>query len=143
MVASFQPQSTPWHRLTRFVSKNAIARLLHVKPEDIREIRRWAKVLLVVGQHVSRFVSYADLPPIIRVALPQTLDFQLWRKRWGKYAPDFWAEFYAQEIKQALYVADFLQWGELVAAVTSLMSPTKAQWLRDVYADREFECAAF
>lgn len=64
MVSNFEPQSTPWHRLTRFVSKKAIATLLKVKPEDITEIRRWALVIQVVGKGFSRFVSYADLPPI-------------------------------------------------------------------------------
>lgn len=56
--------------------------LLKVKPEDITEIRRWALVIQVVGKGFSRFVSYADLPPIAGVALPCQLDFNYWRKRW-------------------------------------------------------------
>lgn len=76
MLATLKPRSLPLHRLTRFVTKEAIARLLKTHPDQIWEVRRWAYVLLVVGKGISRFVSYADLPPIPNVAPPEGRDFR-------------------------------------------------------------------
>ncbi len=41
-------------------------------------------MVLVVGKGFSRFVSYADLPPILVVEAPNTADVIRWRKRWQK-----------------------------------------------------------
>lgn len=70
--------------LARFVTVEAIALLLKVDVTQIKAIRCWARVVLVVGVKFSRFVSYADLPPILAVEVPNTADFIRWRKRWQK-----------------------------------------------------------
>ena len=94
--------------LVRFVTEEAIALLLKVDITQIRDIRCWARVVLVVGVKFSRFVSYADLPPIIAAEAPNTADIIRWRKRWNKnthQAPQFWLEFYKQKFEQALNVS--------------------------------------
>lgn len=105
MVTKFKPTKpppyTPWHRLTRFVTKQAIALLLGVRQQNINRIERLAKVLLVIGPHISRFVRYADLPPIPKVKPPIAKEYLYWRRRWGKVAPQFWAEFYIQQFAEA------------------------------------------
>lgn len=97
MISTLPPQSKSIHPLARFVTKEAIALILNVPVEKIREVRCWARVILVVGQGLSRFVSYADLPPVVGVEEPTTQDFAAWRKRWQKLkinqAPDIWATF--------------------------------------------------
>jgi hypothetical protein len=90
------------HPLARFVTTEAIALLLKVDVSQIKAIRCWARVVLVVGKGFSRFVSYVDLPPIIAVQVPNTADVVRWRKRWQKntrQAPQFWLEFYKQKFE--------------------------------------------
>ncbi len=72
------------HPLARFVTPEAIALHLNIEVARIKEIRLWPNVILVVAQGLTRFVSYADMPPIIEVKAPQTQDFSRWRKRWNK-----------------------------------------------------------
>lgn len=138
MVTDFQPKSIPWHRLTRFVSKKAIALLLKIKPEDIKDIHRWANVLLVVGPHISRFVSYADLPVIPAVALPSARDILYWRKRWGKIAPKFWAEFYTQQYQQAETLEELTTWNQIVKTLEKFLPQKAAEKLQTLYLREEF-----
>ena len=97
MISIPEPGARAVHPLARFVTKEAIALLLNLKPHEIYRIDCWRYVIHVVGKGVSTFVSYADLPPILGVESPNSEDFICWRKRWkkNKYkAPKFWAEFY-------------------------------------------------
>lgn len=88
---------------------------------------------------ISRFVSYADFPPILGVELPKPQDFGRWYKRWkGKKAPDFWTQFYAHQFKNAREASQQLAWGKLVAEVKSLFLPTALQQLRDVWAYEKY-----
>lgn len=134
MLANLKPRSLPLHRLTRFVTKEAIARLLKTHPDQIREIRRWAYVLLVVGKGISRFVSYADLPPIPNVAPPEGRDFRYWLRRWQKkLAPGFWAEFYAEKFQESLSLAELFEWGKLVGVIKFGLPQEMVQALRETY----------
>ena len=142
MVTKFkpttQPLCTPWHRLTRFVTKQAVALLLGVRLQDIDRIERWARVLLVVNPHLSRFVSYADLPPIPNVAPPTVKDYLYWRRRWGKIAPKFWAEFYAGQFAEASNLEELFNWRQIATLAAQDMPLDQAQWLQNKYKREQF-----
>ncbi|MBW4671770.1 MAG: hypothetical protein KME60_31190 [Cyanomargarita calcarea GSE-NOS-MK-12-04C] len=135
MIATSQ-QVNP---LARFVTKEAIALHLKIEVARIKEIRLWPNVILVVAQGLTRFVSYADIPPIIEVEPPQTPDFSRWRKRWNKSetkrSPEFWEEFYRQKFCEAASVAVLQTWGRLVGIIKSVMSQTALESLRTQYAE--------
>ncbi|GAB1537879.1 hypothetical protein NUACC21_05340 [Scytonema sp. NUACC21] len=63
-----EQQST--HTLAKFVTVEAVALRLNIEATRIKEIRLWNHVILVVAQGLSRFVSYADIPPILDTASP-------------------------------------------------------------------------
>ena len=92
-------------------------------------------MVYVHGKSISRFVSYADFPPIVEVIEPALQDFGKWYKRWkSKLAPVFWTKFYTRKFKDAVSVDRLLEWGMLVAKVKSTISGAALQQLRDVYA---------
>lgn len=84
MVSIKDPGSSAIHPLARFVTVEAIALLLHLKPQEIYRIDCWRHVIHVVGKGISIFVSYADMPPILGVEPPTAADINCWRKRWKK-----------------------------------------------------------
>src|SRR4028119_1045885 len=115
MISIPEPGARAVHPLARFVTKEAIALLLNLKPHEIYRIDCWRYVIHVVGKGVSTFVSYADLPPILSVELPTHQDFIWWRKRWKRklQAPEFWVEFYKQKFWQAVSIAQLYKWGQI------------------------------
>ncbi len=140
MISGSQPESRVVHRLARFVTKEAIALLLNLKPHEIYRIDCWRYVIHVVGKGVSTFVSYADLPPILGVEPPTTKDFLSWRKRWkkNKYkAPKFWIEFYAQKFRTVPTLREMYNWGELVGVIKSVLSEATVELLRGVYVQEK------
>lgn len=140
MVSISQPESKPLHPQARFVTTEAIALLLQLKPEQIYRIDCWQYVIHVVAKGISTFVSYADLPPILGVESPQPKDFLIWRKRWKKNknkAPQFWVEFYAKKFQTVPTLPEMYSWGELVAVIKSLLPETALQWLRSEYIQRK------
>lgn len=141
MISTLQSQSKCIHPLARFVSKEAIALILKVPVEQIREIRLWARVILVVGQGLSRFVSYADLPPVVGVESPTSQDFTYWRKRWQKLkvkqAPDYWATFYANRFGQCRDIAELFSWGQLLGTIKLLVSEQTIIALRSMYVEEK------
>ncbi|WP_293331327.1 hypothetical protein [Microcoleus sp. CAWBG58] len=141
MLASFRPKSTPRHRLSRFVTKEAIARLLKIAVEQIYRFECWAHILYVHAQGMSRFVSYADFGPVVGVESPSGLDFGYWKRRMAsqkqRYAPDFWVDFYAEKFREAVSVAELLEWGELVGAIKLMLSAIALESLRKVYAQEK------
>jgi hypothetical protein len=123
--------------LARFVTIEAIALLLKVDIAQIKYIRCWARVVLVVGVKLSRFVSYADLPPIVAVEAPNTADIIRWRSRWNKntrQAPQFWLEFYKQKFEQSVSVCQLHNWGRIVGLIKFGLSLVTVQKLRHFYS---------
>ena len=126
------------HPLARFVTEETAALLFHLQPEQIYKITCWRHVVHVHGKGVSRFVSYADFPPIFGVEAPREADMVRWRQRWRrkwkiKQAPHFWTEFYAHQFKKAASMGKLLGWGKLVAKVKPALSQVALQQLRQVY----------
>lgn len=131
MITTQTSESKDLHPLARFVTPKAIALLLEVAIEDIKEIRCWQHVILVVGRNFSRFVSYADLPPILSLEPPKARDFVIWHKRWHKNktycAPSFWQHFYAQKFRQAASISELYAWGQLIGLIKFGFTPEALQ----------------
>lgn len=142
MISTPQAKAKTVHPLARFVTKEAIALLLKVEVAQIKDIRCWPNVILVVGQGLSKFVSYADMPPILGVKLPTNQDFVCWRKRWKKLekkqAPDFWVRFYAQKFGYSLSVAELYSWGQLVHVIKCALSEKAVLALRSIYTEERY-----
>ena len=123
------------HPLARFVTEETVALLFNIAVDDIYRIECCRYMVYVHGKSISRFVSYADFPPIVEVNEPALQDFGRWYKRWkSKLAPVFWTRFYTHKFKEAVSVDSLLEWGILVAKVKSAISGARLQQLRDVYA---------
>lgn len=136
MISSSQPGSRAVHHLARFVTREAIALLLNLKPHEIYRIDCWRHVIHVVGKGVSTFVSYADLPPILGVEPPNPKDFLSWRKRWKNNknkAPKFWAQYYAKKFQTVPTLPEMYSWGELVSVIKFALSEAAVEWLRNIY----------
>jgi hypothetical protein len=130
-------KSSTLHQLTRFVTEEAICLMFNISFEDIYVVECWRYVVYVHGTGVSKFVSYADFPPILGVAPPRVRDFIKWRKRWRKQnelyrkqAPNWWAKFFAQEFSQATSEDVFHSWGKLVELITFAFNEDTLQELR-------------
>ncbi|MEG3876085.1 hypothetical protein QT972_01705 [Microcoleus sp. herbarium7] len=123
------------HPLARFVTEETVALLFNISTDDIYRIECCRYMVYVHGKSISRFVSYADFPPIIEVKPIALQDFGRWYKRWkSKLAPLFWTKFYTHKFKEAVSVDSLLEWGMLVAKLKSAISEAGLQQLRDVYA---------
>ena len=120
---------------SRFVTEETVALLFNISPDEIYRIECCHNMVYVHAKGLSRFVSYADFPPILQVKEPCAQDFADWYKRWNaKLAPQFWTKFYTYNFKEAVSVDSLLEWGLLVATVKSVISAPALQQLRDVYA---------
>ncbi|MEC4817188.1 MAG: hypothetical protein SAK29_28550 [Scytonema sp. PMC 1069.18] len=137
MIAIIKQESQDVHPLARFVTIEAVARLLNIEATRIKEIRLWRHMILVVAQGLSRFVSYADIPPILGVEPPTEAEMITWRKRWRKlkqkYAPDFWLKFYIRKFNQSSSLEDLRNWGQLIALIKFAFSEADIQALRISY----------
>ena len=132
------------HPLARFVTEETVALLFNISPDQIYRIECCRYMVYVHAKGISRFVSYADFPPILAVELPKIQDFCRWYKRWkGKKAPDFWTQFYIHQFKFATTADKQLAWGLLVAAVKSLFYETALQQLRDAYLYQKYRLENF
>ncbi|MEG3976996.1 hypothetical protein QT970_20580 [Microcoleus sp. herbarium8] len=126
------------HPLARFVTEETVALLFDIAVDDIYRIECCRYMVYVHGKSISRFVSYADFPPIIEVKPIALQDFGRWYKRWkSKLAPAFWTKFYTHKFKKAVSVDRLLEWGLLVANVKSVISGAGLQQLRDVYSQEK------
>jgi hypothetical protein len=122
------------HPLARFVTEETVALLFNISADEIFRIECCRYMVYVHAKGISRFVSYADFPPILQVKPIAPQDFGRWYKRWkSKQAPAFWTKFYTHKFKKAVSVDSLLQWGQLVATVKSVISAAALQQLRDVY----------
>ncbi len=119
-------KSTVAHPLGRFVTRDALAFHLGIKSDNIYKISCWRYVIHVVGKGKSRFVSYADMPPILGVEPPIKADFAKWKKRIKtrkqKYVPKFWAQFYVKKFEDSNSIQTLLKWENLVKQCKSLIS---------------------
>ncbi|KAB8318611.1 hypothetical protein SD81_015420 [Tolypothrix campylonemoides VB511288] len=153
MVSSLKPKtlvireskivhkSSILHQLARFVTEEAVCLMFNIKLEDIYVVECWRYVVYVHAKGVSKFVSYADFPPIIGVKPPTPAEFVKWRKRWqrrndpaqSKQAPKWWAEFFANEFWQALSEPVLCSWGKLVGLIKFALTESTLQKLRESY----------
>jgi hypothetical protein len=137
-VSKINHKSGVLHPLVRFVTEETAALLFNLDPEEIYRIDCWRHVVYVHGKGVSKFVSYADFPPILEVEAPTHQDFVRWRKRWKNrwkisLAPEFWKKFYKHQFKHASTEANLLCWGKLVAIVKCVLSVAAVEQLREAY----------
>ena len=101
MISTPQAKAKTVHPLARFVTIEASALLLKVEAAQIKDIRCWPNVILVVGIGLSKFVSYADLPPILGVKPNQSrfcLLAQALEEEREKASPRFLGEVLCPEI---------------------------------------------
>ncbi len=120
LLASPKPVAVVTNPQSRFATKTAVAMHLKRLPEEIYTVNCWRYVVHVVGKKTSTFVSYADLPPIIGVDLPNHRDVRAWRKRWKKYdhiAPLFWHNFYAEKLRQVKTMDELQAWEEVLSYI--------------------------
>ncbi|AFZ29066.1 hypothetical protein Glo7428_0465 [Gloeocapsa sp. PCC 7428] len=150
MIARQPAKSTEaktFHPLARFVTKEAIALLLNRKPDEIYRIDCWRHVIHVVGKGISRFVSYADLPPVLGVEPPTHADECRWRKRCAvqkqKHVPKFWVDFYVQKFMQVADINNLVAWGELIGKIKQIFSLEALQTLRNAYLSANYVLQEF
>lgn len=125
--------------LFKFVTKEAVALLLKIPVEQIKKIRCWPHVILVISEHLVRFVSYADLPPILAVEPPTNKDILTWRRRWRKQktykAPNFWQKFYTQKLRLSADRSSLQAWWGLINKIKFALSHDAVQKLRIVFQE--------
>jgi hypothetical protein len=136
------------HPLARFVTEDAVALMFNITIEQIDVIECWRHIVYVHAKGVSRFVSYADFPPILVVAPPNSQDFLRWRKRWrkrwdSKNAPDLWNKFYIHQFQCAISLNNLFDWGKIVSFVKSVLSAEALQKLREVYSQEKYAWEKF
>jgi len=127
------------HPLLRFVSEETVAFLFAIDVEQIYRIECWQHVVYVHAKGVSRFVSYADFPPVVAAEKPNPKDFIYWRKRWVKkwkktIAPEFWVKFYTQKLIEASSAEQLLKWGKLILVFKYCFDRANIKHLRENYA---------
>ena len=126
MKETMEKKYTSTNPLGRFVTRDALSFHLGIQSDNIYKISCWKYVIHVVGKGKSRFVSYADMPPVLGVEPPRKGDFAKWRKRIKtrkqKYVPKFWAQFYVKQIEDSNSVETLLNWKSLVSQCKSLIS---------------------
>ncbi len=111
--------------LARFVTEEAVCLMLNIKPENIYVVECWRYMVYVHGKGVSKFVSYADFPPILGVRPPTPAETAKWRRRWRKnfnpeyrkQAPKWWANFFADEVSQAASEPTLKSWSDLIESI--------------------------
>ena len=134
-------KSSEIHPLARFVTEEAVCLKFKIKFEDIYVVECWQYVVYVHGKGLSKFVSYADFPPVIGVTPPTTSETTKWRRRWlkqnsfiySKQAPIWWARFFAIQFKQALSDKVLYEWGKLINSIKFAFNEEILQLLRNCY----------
>ncbi|MEC4815625.1 MAG: hypothetical protein SAK29_20460 [Scytonema sp. PMC 1069.18] len=129
------------HPLARFVTEEAVCLMFNIKLEDIYVVQCWRYVVYVHAKGLSKFVSYADFPPILGVQPPTPAEFLKWRKRWRKnsdptqrqQAPKWWAKFFINEFSLALSESVLWCWGNLLYSIKFAFSETTLRELGESY----------
>lgn len=130
------------HPLVRFVSEEAIATLFNIPIAEIERIECYYHVIYVHARHVSRFVSYADLPPMLMVQAPSLYDGWRWRRRWRRRgsrptAPEWWQDFYTQQMRQCPTINEVRMWWEVVQQVENFLTVEARMTIINVYEECE------
>ena len=66
------------HPLARFVTEETVALLFNIAVDEIYRIECCRYMVYVHAKSISRFVSYADFPPIVGVNAIALQDFGRW-----------------------------------------------------------------
>jgi hypothetical protein len=128
--------------LARFVTEEAVCLMFNLSLEDIYTVECWRYIVYVHAKGVSKFLSYADFPPIVGVEPPTQSECVKWRKRWRKQlepklrkqAPACWAKFFTAEFFQALNESVLSAWGKLVGTIKFAFDEETLQKLRKSYS---------
>jgi len=132
-------KSSLLHPLARFVTEETLTILFNISPEDIYRIECYRHVVYIHAKGISRFVNYADFPPLLAVELPNPADFDLWHKRWkSQIAPEIWTTFYTHQLTNAYSLEKLYEWGIFIGKIKSEFSPEALQQLRDIYALQKY-----
>lgn len=134
---------TKAHRLLKFVTEKTVAFLFGISVEQIYRIECWQHVVYVHAKGVSRFVSYADFPPVIATEKPGEGEFSYWCKRWLKKwkqtkAPEFWVKFYTNKFIESRDIEQLREWGNLIAVFKKLFEEVDLERLRENYSYQRF-----
>jgi hypothetical protein len=127
--------------LARFVTVEAVALILKTDPENIYQVDCWRYVIHVVGKGVSRFVSYADLPPIVAAEPPSRRDWSYWRKRWrqqGGKAPRFWLKFYQQQLQNSTDINEIEAWYQVIRSLNFALTDFTREKLNLSYLQQKY-----
>jgi len=129
--------------LLRFVTVETVAFLFNIEIEQIYRVECWQHVVYVHAKGVSRFVSYADFPPVIGKQKPDNAEIKRWRKRWHNkskktIAPEFWIKFYTKKFTEAKSIYKLREWGELIAVFKDLFQGIDLERLREDYRYQKF-----
>ncbi len=134
-------KSSEIHPLARFVTEEAVCLKFDIKFEDIYTVQCWQHIVYVHGKGLSKFVSYADFPPVIGVNPPTASEMAKWCRRWlkqhefanRKHAPKWWAQFFADQFEQAPYEKFLFNWGKLIRLIKFAFNEEMLQILRESY----------
>ncbi|AKG21815.1 hypothetical protein [Calothrix sp. 336/3] len=128
------------HPMARFVTEDAVCLMFDIKYEDIYVVECWRYVVYVHAKGVSKFVSYADFPPILGVQLPTRAEMVKWRRRWRKQhhsfyrnlAPKWWVDFLIKEMHQANSRFELHHWQSLLGAIQFAFAEDSLRELQQV-----------
>jgi hypothetical protein len=111
------------HPLARFVTEEAVSIMFSIDIDQIKRIDCYSHVVYVHATNISRFVSYADFPPPSSVGTQFSQVFWRWKRRWNsRYAPEWWQNFYIQQIQKSFSDDDFIEWRKVLILIKSALS---------------------
>ncbi|MEM9927681.1 MAG: hypothetical protein AAF915_28805 [Cyanobacteria bacterium P01_D01_bin.50] len=134
-------KSSEIHPLARFVTEEAVCLKFNIKFEDIYIVECWQYIVYVHAKGVSKFVSYADFPPVIGVKPPSASEMAKWCRRWlkqhdfvnRKQAPKWWAQFFINQFEKAPWENFLYDWGKLIRLIKFAFNEETLQKLRESY----------
>ncbi len=131
------------HPLARFITEEAVALKFNLKIEDIHRIELWDRLVYVYAGKLSRFVSYADFPPIVTEKKPTEFPVAYWSERLRKLHKQdqskklvlltWWTRFYQERFSECANPRQLKQWGEVVAILKPSLPDPIIETLREFY----------
>jgi hypothetical protein len=120
------------HPLARCVTEEAVSIIFGIDIDQIKRIDCYRHVVYVHATNISRFVSYADFPPSSSVGTQFPQVFWRWKRRWqrhgnSRYAPEWWQNFYIQQIQKSFSDDDFNEWRKVLILIESAFSDSAWQ----------------